>query len=108
MPAGFLWGRLWPSTACAIGCPAAGWRRAHRRPRIQCGGGEGCVFLAGCAIFKPLETAYGEQPALNLSSSTSDRRSSLWFRILPRTWGRSLMGAGLSSPTSGANPAALQ
>lgn len=69
---------------------------------------EGCVFLAGCAIFKLLETAYGEQPALNLSSSTSDRRSSLWFRILPRTWGRSLMGAGLSSPTSGANPAALQ
>lgn len=35
--------------------------------------GKGCVFLVGGAIFNPLETAYGEQPALNLSSSTSAR-----------------------------------
>lgn len=75
---------------------------------MRCGGGEDCVFLVGCAIFKPLETAYGEQPALNLSSSTSARWSSLWFCILPRTRGRSRLGAGLASSTSGANPAALQ
>lgn len=71
--------------------------------------GKGCVFLVGCAIFNPLETAYGEQPALNLSSSTSARWSSLWFCILlPRTRCRSPLGAGLASPTSSANPAALQ
>lgn len=70
--------------------------------------GKAVCFWSAMLFSNPIETAYGEQPALNLSSSTSARWSSLWFCILPRTRGMSRLGAGLASPTSGAKPAALQ